>query len=193
MKTIQNILVMVFFVTISEHAFGQRHIKGLMALEAQFGFMNNLSVFSKDSGGHHVSMGLSKYINSNSYWKLHYDADRRNYLVLDAPAFTSRQTGSISYYRTILKDKEGNFYLNVHVGGLAGYENINNNERVISGVELKARSKFVYGLSAGIESEVFLSDHLALLLQFRERLFIPSDTEKLRWYAGAGLKWMLNR
>jgi hypothetical protein len=192
MRKAYSILLVFIICTLPVEGYSQRHLKGLKGLEGQAGFMNNLDLFSAQGGGY-LTLGYSNYVNSLSYWKLHYDFDKKNYQVLSSPVFSSRQTAGLSYFRSILKDREGNIYLNMHGGAFMGYENVNNNSRVVSGMELKARSKLIYGLSFGLESEVYLYDNLALLFHFRERWLIPSETMKFRWYAGTGVKWIINR
>lgn len=186
MMSLKKYFFLILFFALSFSLPAQIHLKGLAGLEVQAGAMGPAS------NGYALLAGYSKYITSASYYKASMDIDYKSYRIESASAFTMRYLANLVYYRTFVKDRVGNFYLNASFGGFVGYENVNGESRLLkSGLQIQPESKTVYGLSGGLEAEYYVKDHLALLLSFKERWFINSDTKHFRPYLTLGIKQIL--
>ena len=193
-NTIFVLLLIGMLGSIAPRAFSQRHLAGLKTLEVQLGTVNNLKPVGRDNGGVFMAVGLSRYCASNAYWKVSYEADSKYYLVRGLEASTRRHTGNLTYYRSVLKDRGGNFFVNVSLGAFGGYESVLTSSALRErGLELAAKSKIVFGLSAGVETEWYFSDRWALVVQFREKWLANSQVRASRWQLATGIKWTINQ
>ena len=81
---------------------------------------------------------------------------------------------------------------NVGGGGVIGYEVINNgNNTLDTGAMIDGKSRFIYGIYAGVEWEMVLGNDLSLLIKANEYYHINSDVGNFYPYAGIGLRYFL--
>jgi hypothetical protein len=96
------------------------------------------------------------------------------------------------FYRVYISPKRKNFSVHLGGGGLFGYEIINNGSNELpSGAIIDGRSQFIYGLFAGAEAEVALSNDFSILVKANEYYHINSDVGSFYPYVGAGLRYFL--
>jgi len=96
------------------------------------------------------------------------------------------------FYRVYIAPKRKNFSLHLGGGGLFGYEIINNGSNELpSGAIIAGKSQFIYGVFAGAEAEVALSNDFSILIKVNEYYHINSDVGNFYPYLGAGLRYFL--
>lgn len=164
----------------------QSHLKGLKAVEFSAGFVG------PQAHGLLLKGAYNTYLSNKGYYKLSLQADQKSYALEMGSARSSRLLVGAEYLHALLKNRSGSFYFNLSAGGYGGYEHIEANLLSV-GLKAAAPSKFVYAASLGVESEIFLKDHLALSLAFKEMYLFNSSLLKFRPYGSLGLKWILLR
>jgi len=99
---------------------------------------------------------------------------------------------NIGYFKTVLGTTRGQFKLSLGLGGVAGYEIINNGKETLSnGALILDDSKFIYGAFGSVESDLYLNDDLSIILKFNQFYHQNSDLGKFTIFAGAGVRYIL--
>ena len=65
-------------------------------------------------------------------------------------------------------------------------------DRLQDGALLRSRDSFIYGLVPALETEVFLTDRVVLLLNLRQRVLFGSDIGNFNTLVGFGLKFIID-
>lgn len=99
---------------------------------------------------------------------------------------------NIGYYYKILQDRYNRFHLSLGLGGLVGYEIINNGDNELpNGAVIDGESQLIYGGFVGGEAEYALSDTFSLILVANEFYHVNSDLGNTSFYGGLGIKYTL--
>ena len=96
------------------------------------------------------------------------------------------------FWRVFVAPRKKNFSIFLGGGGLIGYEVINNGSNELpSGAVINGKSQFIYGVYAGAEAEIVLSNDFSVLVKANEYYHINSDIGNFYPYAGVGLRYFL--
>jgi hypothetical protein len=99
---------------------------------------------------------------------------------------------NIGYYYKILQDRYNRFHLSLGLGGLVGYEILNNGDNELpNGAVIDGESRLIYGGFVGGEAEYALSDTFSLILVATEFYHVNSDIGNTSFYGGLGVKYTL--
>ncbi len=145
-----------------------RHISGFKALDIVTG-MNKF--------GKYMQFGYSYYINNRTMFQSSVSWERGKINIAGYDDIFLHAGMS----HTVYKIKEFCF-INIHYCGLLGVEN--NKNTYLD----KSESLFDYGGGAGGNIELFLTDRIALLLNFDEYYRLQNKFGKFHFHAGAGLR-----
>jgi hypothetical protein len=163
----------------------QRYLPGMRGLQVTTG----LAV--KD--GFHSGIAFSQYTKRADRWVFgaEYLEKRHPYKEISIPQ--SQFTVDAGYYLKFLSDWRKTFFLSVGASGVAGYETVNWNEKLLfDGATLQNKDGFVYGGALTLEAETYLADRIVLLVNVRERLLMGSSVGKFQPQFGFGIKFIIN-
>jgi hypothetical protein len=163
----------------------QRYLPGMRGLQVTTG----LAV--KD--GFHSGIAFSQYTKRADRWVFgaEYLEKRHPYKEISIPQ--SQFTVDAGYYLKFLSDPRKTFFLSVGASAMAGYETVNWNDKLLfDGATINNKDAFLYGGALTLETEIYLTDRIVLLVNVRERLLAGSSVGKLNTQFGLGLKFIIN-
>ena len=96
----------------------------------------------------------------------------------------------VGYRQPVLSDRGKNVFLYGGVSALGGYEQLNEDKRLLpDGATLLDRSRFVYGGAVHGSVEVFLTDRVLFLIKAQGRFLFGTDVCRFRPAVLAGLRF----
>jgi hypothetical protein len=148
-----------------------RHVKGISAIE--------VGAF-KSKYGQAGTFGYSRYFSRNLYGKLNVMHE-----IGQDKGYKFSATGlDVTAAYTMFTMREF-IFVNAIGGATVSYDQLLGEE------SLSPSSAIKYGILYGIETEIFISDKFALLLNGNSRYLLVDAFGKVRYYAGAGIKFNL--
>lgn len=94
------------------------------------------------------------------------------------------------YFTPLFQSPSSGISFEVGGGVSLGYENVNNGESLLSdGSILLSKSGFVYGISAGTDFDLFLSNSISVFVPFTAIYQFNSDLGSFILYGGLGLRY----
>lgn len=97
---------------------------------------------------------------------------------------------TFSYFKNIYRNRRHTFNIAAGLGGLAGYEILNDKERRLSVIEaVDGESKVIYGVSGDLEIDFYLTESFSLILKTTQFAHINSDFGLLANYSSAGIRF----
>ena len=102
-------------------------------------------------------------------------------------------TGEFGYSYNFLSDNSKTVLFYIGGMALAGYESVNWGKRTMSdGATLQNKGAFIYGGAVALETEIYLSDAIALTASVKERLVWGNSTGHFHTQFGIGMKFIIN-
>lgn len=167
----KNLFLLALLVMLALSSYGQiRHVRGIKSIEAGYG----ISKFGALYYGSFV-----KYYNTKLYGKF------SGFYEQGADAgirFTSTGLDGQAVYN-FLKIGEG-----IYVNGLAGIT-MALDQLQQGAEEFTIDPTFKYGVFAGIENEIFISDKFVLVLGCSQRFVFAENFGNNRFYAYSGIRF----
>ena len=173
-------------LTISIQSFAQQMIPN------QKGFEISYSVFpqSPEKQNYALGAGVISYTKNGNYLfgLAEYSRKYYEYVHYDIPIDTFLFNGGYSLY--VWGDLTRNVNINLGLGGLAGYEQINRgNETIYDGSIINATENFIYGASGKLSLESYLTDHLVFLVNGQLRYLQKSQLGEFHALFGFGIRF----
>ena len=104
-----------------------------------------------------------------------------------------QMTGEFGYSYNFLSDNSKTVLFYIGGTALAGYESVNWGKRTMSdGATLQNKGAFIYGGAVALETEIYLSDAIALTASVKERLVWGNSTGHFHTQFGIGMKFIIN-
>ncbi|MGB3144709.1 MAG: conjugal transfer protein TraO [Maribacter sp.] len=167
-----------------------------------------ITPFAFCQGGNYASsIGISGGYAEDGFGVMgtyNYHLNRNRYAQLSVFVAIAEDKGSFdipyniftvqpAYFIRVWEQKNFKKYaLNIGGGAIFGYEVINNGNSLLeTGAVIDAKSQFIYGVFAGLEGEITLSNDFSLLLKANEYYHVNSDVGNFYPYAGIGLRYFL--
>ena len=184
-------------------SYGQRHLKGEHALSLQVGILDQIPSLKNwwaDNQGYLTRLDFTRYTAREHYWSLGLQFDRKYYrpaglspagVDLPRPLISERYTVHFSYSPASLHNYRRSYYISPVIGGLAGLELINRDQRAIPEGYLTAGSRATLGALVGLEAEVFVVNQLSLVGSLSERFYVLTDLNKLHSQGSIGLRYTI--
>jgi hypothetical protein len=192
MKQIKLVIALAVLLNIPMLASGQRHLDGTRHLEVTAGFVDHFRTGKQDNSGFYWNGSYSWFTKRITYWKVGYNGSIK--YISSGPDLVNVNRHLVEglIYLPILHNQGRDFFINVGIGPNVGYEFINNGRSTLTdGSIVLDDNSFLYGLAAGVDGEIFLSDRVVFLLSLKERWLPQSDLKKFHMNMGAGLKFMI--
>lgn len=189
MKRSFIILTFTLCFTLANSALAQRYLPGQRGLQVTTGTVNGANV----NKGFHFGVAFSRYTKSANRWLFGGEYLEKHYQYKDLSLPQSQFTAEAGYYLKCLSDGGKTFFVSLGMSAMAGYEMINWNDKLLfDGASINNKGGFVYGGALTIETEVFLTDWLVLLINAKERLLEGSSVGKFNTQFGLGIKYIIN-
>lgn len=102
-------------------------------------------------------------------------------------------TLNLGFSKNVFWNYQNTFNVNLGVGGVFGYETVNNGENELSnGALIKSKPGFIYGGYVGVDFDVAISDELSLTLRANEYYHANSELGEFLPFLGLGLRYYAN-
>lgn len=190
------ICIMSFLILVlSLNSNAQHYLPQQRSFDISTGFVNQSGWSKKDNTGYYIEATRSVYNKKKGHWVIGMNMEKMNsnfdstlrYLV---PMQFYLIHGS--YHGFLISDLNRMSYLTGVIGLNLGYETINKGQKIYGG--LVKTDALVYGPEMGLESEIFLNDKLAIIINGREKLLLNVyGPVKLQQTFGIGLKFIINK
>lgn len=168
--------------------YAQRLIKGQKGFEVSTGM---IAAKKPLHDGFYVQAGMTINAKNGNYqfWAVEYTHKKHQFERFSIPVETYSAQGGYSF--VLLGDWAKNISLNLGIGGVAGYEVINNGENILpNGAVIQNEDSFIYGGVVQLLLETYLNDHFVMLLQGKTKAVWGTSVEKIRPSAGLGLRYI---
>lgn len=142
-----------------------------------------------ERGAYSVTLELSRYLKRANYWFAGAEYRQRysSYMHYRVPVQEYLLNGG--YMHPILVDPRKTVLVYAGIALTAGYQELNKSERVMpNGATLIDNSKFVYGTTPQLSTEVLLTDNFILALRAKGMFLWGSDLQLFYPSLAAGLK-----
>ena len=190
--TITFILSILSFI-FSEQVKAQRYLSGQKGVQFTGGFIGKSNESFAKEPAYYVGVSLATYTRNGNRWVVGIEYLNKEYPYREKVIPVSKFIGDGGYYFKLLSDNRKTFFLSFGLSASAGYETSNWGEKLLyDGATLRNKDAFIYGGSATIELETYLSDRLVLLINARERLLFGSSIDKFQTQYGIGIKYIIN-
>ncbi|MBV6881535.1 conjugal transfer protein TraO [Epilithonimonas ginsengisoli] len=158
----------------------------------QKGFEISYSVFpqSPEKQNYALSEGLISYGKNGNYLfgLAEYGRKYNDYTHYDIPIDTFLLNAGYSLH--LWGDHLRNVNLNLGLGGLAGYEQINKgNEMIDDGSKINSTENFIYGANGKLSLESYLTEQLVALVNGQLRYLLNSQLVQLHGLFGFGFRF----
>ena len=190
--TITFTLFIMSFI-FSEQAQAQRYLSGQKGIQFTSGLIGTSKESFYKEPAYYVGVSLATYTKKGNRWVVGVEYLNKEYPYKERVIPVSKIMADGGYYLKLLSDNRKTFFLSFGLSASAGYETSNWGEKQLyDGATLLNKDAFIYGGSATIELETYLSDRLVLLINVRGRLLFGSSIEKFQTQYGIGIKYIIN-
>ena len=137
-----------------------------------------------------IGASLTRYLGRENYTFAMAEYEQQNMPYRSYNVKLKDALLHLGYMHPILSDNGKNVFLYGGVSALGGYEEINEDKKMLpDGATLLDRSRFVYGGAVHGSVEVFLTDRVLFLVKAQGRLLFGSDVHRFRPAVSAGLRF----
>ena len=173
MKT--KFILLIAFLAIGSGAFAQRHLKGIKGVDILGGITGK---------GYYGELGFNSYISNKLYYNLPIRAE---FAEIQGTKFNSYSFNpNINY--TLLKPTEW-FFISAKGGASIYMDSRGSTNSDTSTTYINDKTTTInYGVFAGIETEVYFSDKVVWIVNFRQNYNFNSTPGHSVWYAGTGVR-----
>ena len=145
-------------------------------------------LFGGDNFG--VGISLTHYLKRENYTFVGVEYEQQNMPYRSYNVKLKDALLQVGYMHPVLSDRGKNMFLYGGVSALGGYEQLNEDKRLLlDGATLLDRSRFVYGGAVHSSVEVFLTDRVLFLVKAQGRFLFGSDVHRFRPAVSAGLRF----
>jgi hypothetical protein len=172
----------------------QRYLPGQKGIQLTAGTVNGLMLNPKSNDfAFHAGAAFSSYTKHGNRWVFGGELLEKRFPYKDLVLPQTQFTAEAGYYLNFLSDGSKTFFLSVGLSALAGYETINwDKKRLPDGATIQNKDAFLYGGAITLETEIFLTDWLVLLINARERCLGGSTVGLFNTQFGLGIKCIIN-
>ncbi|KAA6300741.1 MAG: hypothetical protein EZS26_003106 [Candidatus Ordinivivax streblomastigis] len=194
MKKLVVIFTLALCFALSGEAYAQRYLPGQHGIQFTAGSVNGFNLDTKSNDfAFHAGTAYSTYTKNGNRWVLGGEYLEKRYPYKDLSLPQAQFTAEGGYYLKFLSDGSKTLFFSLGVSALAGYETINWDKKLLpDGATIQNGDAFLYGAALTLESEIYLADCVAFLINVRERLLMGSSVGKFNTQLGIGLKFIIN-
>ena len=190
----RNIAIMAMLALTAGQAFAQRCLPQMKGIEVKVGMADGVYNGKKScKAGYYVGLGVSSYTKGGDKWTYGAEYLQVNLPYRETSVPIAQITGEFGYSHNFLSDNSKTVLFYIGGTALAGYESVNWGKRTMSdGATLQNKGAFIYGGAVALETEIYLSDAIALTASFKERLVWGNSTGHFHTQFGIGMKFIIN-
>lgn len=190
----RNIAIMAMLALTAGQAFAQRCLPQMKGIEVKVGMADGVYNGKKScKAGYYAGLGLSSYTKGGDKWTYGAEYLQVNLPYRETSVPIAQITGEFGYSHNFLSDNSKTVLFYIGGTALAGYESVNWGKRTMSdGATLQNKGAFIYGGAVALETEIYLSDAIALTASFKERLVWGNSTGHFHTQFGIGMKFIIN-
>ena len=135
-----------------------------------------------------IGAALTRYLGRENYTFVMAEYEQQNMPYRSYNVKLKDALLQVGYMHPVLSDNGKNVFLYGGVSALGGYEQLNEDKRLLpDGATLLDRSRFVYGGAVHGSVEVFLTDRVLFLVKMQGRFLFGTDVHRFRPAVSAGL------
>ena len=147
-------------------------------------------LFTGDNFG--VGISLPRYLKKENYTFVMAEYEQQNMPYRSYNVKLKDALLQVGYMHPILSDKGKNVLLYGGISALGGYEEINEDQKLLpDGATLLDRPRFVYGGAVHGSVEVFLTNRILFLVKVQGRFLFGTDVHRFRPALSAGFRFNL--
>jgi hypothetical protein len=193
MKWTTFLIAAVLCLVFADRAQAQRRLPSQLGIQLTAGMANRFNTDYKSGGsGFHAGAAFSSYTKNGNHWLFGGEYLQKHYLYNDMQLPLAQFTGEGGYFLNFLSDGGKTVFFSLGVSAIAGYETINWNDKLLpDGATIQNEDTFLYGVALTLETEIFLADWAALLLNVRERA-LPGSVGKFNTQIDLGIRFIIN-
>ncbi len=190
----RNIAIVAMLALTAGQAFAQRCLPQMKGIEVKVGMADGVYNGKKScKAGYYAGVGLSSYTKGGDKWMYGAEYMQVNLPYRDTSVPIAQMSGEFGYSYNFLSDKSKTVLFYVGGTALAGYESVNWGKRTMSdGATLQNKGAFIYGGAVALETEIYLSDVVALTASVKERFIWGNSTGHFHTQFGIGMKFIIN-
>ena len=190
----RNIAIMAMLALTAGQAFAQRCLPQMKGIEVKVGMADGVYNGKKScKAGYYAGLGLSSYTKGGDKWTYGAEYLQVNQPYRNTSVPIAQMTGEFCYSYNFLSDNSKTVLFYIGGTALAGYESVNWGKRTMSdGATLQNKGAFIYGGAVALETEIYLSDAIALTASVKERLVWGNCTGHFHTQFGIGMKFIIN-
>ncbi len=190
----RNIVIMAVLALTTGQASAQRCLPQMRGIEVRVGMADGVYNGKKScKAGYYAGLGLSSYTKGGDKWTYGAEYMQVHHPYRDTAVPITQMTGEMGYAHNFLSDNSKTVLLYVGGAALAGYEAVNWGKRTMAdGATLQNEGAFIYGAAVALETEIYLSDAVALTASVRERFVWGNSTGHFHTQFGVGMKFIIN-
>lgn len=175
-------------------AFAQRCLPQMKGIEVKVGMADGVYNGKKScKAGYYAGLGFSSYTKGGDKWTYGAEYQQVNLPYRETSVPIAQMTGEFSYSYNFLSDNSKTVLFYIGGTALAGYESVNWGKRTMpDGATLQNKGAFIYGGAVALETEIYLSDMVALTASVKERLVLGNSTGHFHTQFGIGMKFIIN-
>ncbi|MYY43963.1 conjugal transfer protein TraO [Elizabethkingia anophelis] len=184
----KTILVFLLLLTGAYQLQAQRLLSGQKGIELSTGIHSNGKAFKEQ---YFIKGGLVLIRTNGNYQFLYIDYSSKKYSFENdiIPVETFAAEAGYSFH--IASDWRKTFSINLGLGAVGGYEQINKGDSVLSsGAVLTGKNSFVYGGTGNLSLEFYIGDRFVLLTRAQARYLLGTSMDHLRPSLGVGLRFI---
>lgn len=190
-KLLITILTLTFCIGSAFSLQAQRRLPGQKAVQISTGFSDGYKILRKRNIAFHAGVALSRYMEKGNKWLYGIEYFEKRYCYKCHAVPVSAFTFEGGYFYSLFSDRGKNIFLSAGLSGLGGFEVCNwGKKRFDDGATLQDGNNFIGGCAVTIETETFVHDRLAIMLNLRERFILGSDVGKFHCQIVFGLKYI---
>lgn len=185
---------MAMLALTAGQAFAQRCLPQMKGIEVKVGMADGVYNGKKScKAGYYAGLGLSSYTKGGDKWTYGAEYLQVNQPYRNTSVPIAQMTGEFCYSYNFLSDNSKTVLFYIGGTALAGYESVNWGKRTMSdGATLQNKGAFIYGGAVALETEIYLSDAIALTASVKERLVWGNSTGHFHTQFGIGMKFIIN-
>lgn len=185
---------MAMLALTAGQAFAQRCLPQMKGIEVKVGMADGVYNGKKScKAGYYAGLGFSSYTKGGDKWTYGAEYLQVNQPYRDTSVPIVQITSEFGYSYNFLSDNSKTVLFYIGGTALAGYESVNWGKRTMSdGATLQNKGAFIYGGAVALETEIYLSDVIALTASVKERLVWGNSTGHFHTQFGIGMKFIIN-
>jgi hypothetical protein len=189
------VIILLFALCLTcFQAQSQRCLPRQTGVQFTAGTVNGLRINPKNPHfAFHAGMAFSVYAKHKNRWVFGCEYLEKRYTYKKTSIPLSQFTAEAGFYLGLIADRSKTFFVSLGASALGGYETVNWDRKLLfDGATIENKNCFLYGGAVTLETETFLGDRLALLVNVRQRVLFGSSVGKFNTQFGIGLKFILN-